>query len=45
MDKELMQKKELVILKKELRKYQENQLVAEYLKTKIENLESKLNKE
>ena len=39
-----MQKKELVILKKELRKYQDNQLVAEYLKTKIENLESKLNR-
>ena len=44
MDKELMQKKELVILKKELRKYQDNRLVAEYLKTKIENLESKLNR-
>lgn len=44
MDKILTQKKELVILKKELRKYQDNQLVAEYLKTKIENLESKLNR-
>lgn len=44
MDKELMQKKELVILKKELTKYQDNELVAEYLKTKIENLESKLNR-
>lgn len=44
MDKELMQKKELVILKKELRKYQDNQLVAEYLKTKIENLENKMNR-
>lgn len=39
-----MQKKELVILKKELRKYQDNGLVVEYLKTKIENLESKLNR-
>ena len=44
MDKELMQKKELVILKKELRKYQDNRLVVEYLKTKIENLESKLDR-
>lgn len=44
MDKDLIQKKELIILKKELRKYQDNGLVAEYLKTKIENLESKLNR-
>lgn len=39
-----MQKKELVILKKELTKYQDNRLVAEYLKGKIENLERKLNR-
>lgn len=38
-----MKKKELVILKKELTKYQDNRLVAEYLKTKIKNLENKLN--
>lgn len=44
MDKDLIQKKELIILKKELTKYQDNGLVAEYLKTKIENLESKLNR-
>lgn len=44
MDKILTQKKELAILKKELRKYQDNRLVAEYLKGKIENLESKLNR-
>lgn len=44
MDKDLIQKKELIILKKELTKYQDNGLVAEYLKGKIENLESKLNR-
>lgn len=44
MDKKLMQKKELVILKKELTKYQDNHLIAEYLKGKIENLEIKLNR-
>lgn len=44
MDKELMQKKELIILKKELIKYQNNHIVAGYLKGKIENLESKLNR-
>lgn len=44
MDKELMQKKELVILKKELTKYKDNRLVVEYLKTKIENLENKMNR-
>lgn len=44
MDKDLIQKKEIIILKKELTKYQDNGLVAEYLKGKIENLESKLNR-
>ena len=44
MDKDLIQKKELIILKKELTKYQDNGLVAEYLKGKIENLKSKLNR-
>ena len=44
MDKDLIQKKELIILKKELIKYQNNHIVAEYLKDKIENLESKLNR-
>lgn len=44
MDKELIQKKELAILKNELTKYQDKHLVAEYLKTKIENLENKINR-
>ena len=44
MDKELMQKKELIIFKKELIQYQNNHIVAGYLKSKIENLESKLNR-
>lgn len=44
-DKRLAKRKELVIFKKELTKYQDTPKLADFLKNKIENLEVELNRQ
>lgn len=44
-DKRLAKRKELVIFKKELTKYQGTPKLADFLKNKIENLEIELNRQ
>ena len=44
-DKRLAKRKELVMFKKELTKYQDTPKLADFLKNKIENLEIELNRQ